>query len=116
MIATVDLVVEGNDGDVRAAALSALQRGQRVLVVLRSADERAARRLRRTLRTAVGTGSDRLRVITSATVVCVDGVDGVEAVVVRHATTGRLSAVNASAFLSSDTLKRQERWPLSGQR
>jgi len=39
-------------------------------------------------------------VMTHADVVCVDGVDGVEAVVIRHARTGRLSAVNASAFLS----------------
>jgi hypothetical protein len=35
-----------------------------------------------------------------AEVVCVDGVDGVEAVVIRHAGTGRLYAVNASAFLA----------------
>ena len=39
--------------------------------------------------------------MTSAEVVCVDGVDAVEAVVVRHAPTGRLSAVNASAFVSA---------------
>jgi hypothetical protein len=35
-----------------------------------------------------------------------DGVDGLEAVVVRHATTGRLSAVNASAFVSFDASSR----------
>ena len=40
--------------------------------------------------------------MTRAEVVCVDGVDGVEAVVIRHAPTGRLSAVNASAFVSFD--------------
>ena len=39
----------------------------------------------------------QLRVIAGAEVVCVDGVDAVEAVVVHHAPTGRLSAVNASA-------------------
>ena len=38
--------------------------------------------------------------MTNAEVVCVDGVDGVEAVVIRHSRTGRLSAVNASAFLA----------------
>ena len=102
MIATVDLVIAGDGSAVRAAAVSALQRGQRVLVVLRSADARAARRLRRTLRKTAGAGCGQLRVITSAEVVCVDGVDGVEAVVVRHVPTGRLSAVNASAFLSCD--------------
>jgi hypothetical protein len=41
-------------------------------------------------------------VMTSAEVACVDGVDGVEAVVIRHAPTGRLYAVNASAFLSCE--------------
>jgi hypothetical protein len=35
----------------------------------------------------------------------VDGVDGVEAVVIRHAPTGHLSAVNASAFLPRDARK-----------
>ena len=44
--------------------------------------------------------------MSSAEVVCVDGVDGVEAVVVRHVATGNLSAVNASAFLSCDGQKR----------
>jgi len=105
MIGTVDLVIAGDGSAVRAAAVSALQRGQRVLVVLRSADARAARRLRRTLRTTMGAGCGQLRVITSAEVVCVDGVDGVEAVIVRHTPTGHLSAVNASAFLSCDAQK-----------
>ena len=40
---------------------------------------------------------------TSAEVVCVDGVDGVEAVIIRNTRTGRLSAVNASAFLSCES-------------
>jgi len=105
MIGTVDLVIAGDGSAVRAAAVSALQRGQRVLVVLRSADARAARRLRRTLRATMGAGCGQLTVVTSAEVVCVDGVDGVEAVVVRHALTGHLSAVNASAFLSCDAQK-----------
>jgi hypothetical protein len=46
-------------------------------------------------------------VITGAEVVCVDGLDDVEAVVIRHARTGRLSAVNASAFVSSDSPSRR---------
>ena len=33
--------------------------------------------------------------------ICADGVDGVEAVVIRHARTGRLSAVNAPALYRS---------------
>ena len=105
MIATVDLVIAGDGSAVRSAAVAALQRGQRVLVVLRSADARAARRLRLALRKTLGAGCGQLRVITSAEVVCVDGIDGVEAVVVRHVPTGHLSAVNASAFLSCDDQK-----------
>jgi thioredoxin reductase len=102
MIGTVDLVIAGKGRAVCAAAASALQGGQRVLVVLRSADSRAAGRLRRTLRKTMGAGSGQLTIITSAEVVCVDGVDAVEAVVVRHVRTGHLSAVNTSAFLSCD--------------
>lgn len=102
MIGTVDLVVAGDVSAARAAAVSALQRGQRVLVVLRSADARVARRLRRVLLETAGADGGHLTVMSSAEVVCADGVHGVEAVVVRHVPTGRLSAVNASAFVSFD--------------
>lgn len=44
----------------------------------------------------------QLSVLTHAEVVCVDGIDGVEVVVIRHARMGRLCAVNASAFLACD--------------
>jgi hypothetical protein len=40
--------------------------------------------------------------MTNAEVVCVDGVERVEAVIIRYARTGRLFAVNASAFVSCD--------------
>lgn len=105
MNGTVDLVIAGDGGAMRAAAVSALRRGQRVLVVLGSANARVARRLRRILLRIADANGGQLRVITSAEVVCVDGVDGVEAVVVRHAPTGHLSAVNASAFLCCDAQK-----------
>ena len=100
MIGTVDLVIAGDGSAAHAAAVSGLQRGQHVLVVLPSADARVARRLRRSLLEIAGADGSRLTVMTRAEVVCVDGIDGVEAVVVRHALTGRLSAVNASAFVS----------------
>jgi hypothetical protein len=99
---TVDLVVAGDGSAARAAVVSALRRGECVLVVLRSADAQRAQRLRGTLLRAAGAGSGQLRVMTGAEIVCVDGIHGVEAVVVRHAPTGRVSAVNASAFLSFD--------------
>ncbi len=106
MNGTVDLVVAGDASAARAAAVDALRRDERVLVILRSGDARIARRLRRTLRRTVGADSGRLHVMTNAEVVCVDGVDGVEAVVIRHLPTGHLSAMNASAFVSPDASAR----------
>ena len=102
MIRTVDFVVVGDGVAARAAAVDALQQGRRVLIVLRSGDPRAGRRLRRCLRRTAGADVGRLTVMTGGEVVCVDGVDAVEAVVLRHVRTGRLSAVNASAFVSFD--------------
>jgi thioredoxin reductase len=93
---TVDLVVTGDETAAVAAAVDAVRRGQRVLVVLRSAGARVVSRLRRLSRAA----KNQLTVMTNTEVVCVDGVGGVEAVVVRYRRTGRLCAVNASAFLS----------------
>jgi hypothetical protein len=85
---SVDLVVTGDETAAVAAALDAVRRGQRVLVVLRSDDARVVPRLRR----LCGAAKNQLTVITNAEVVCVDGVDGVEAVVVRYTRTGRLCA------------------------
>jgi hypothetical protein len=93
-------VIAGDGGAARAAAVDALRRGQRVLIALRCADAGVARRLRTSLLKNADVDDGRLTVITGTEVVCADGVDGVEAVVLRHATTGRLSAVNASAFVS----------------
>ena len=97
---TVDLAVTGDESAAAAAAVDAVRRGQRVLVVLRSGGPRVVPRLRRLCQAA----KSQLTVMTNAEVVCVDGVGGVEAVVVRHTRTGRLGAVNTSAFLSCDGL------------
>jgi len=97
---TVDVVIAGDGGTARRVAVRALRRGDRVLIVLRSVDPGIARRLRTSLLEAAGADGDQLRVIAGAEVVCADGIDGVEAVVVRHRPSGRLSAVNASAFVS----------------
>jgi thioredoxin reductase len=101
-VGTVDLVVTGDDRAALAAAVDAMQRGRCVLVVLRSGDARAVQRVRRRLCRAANSDDSRFTVMTNAEVVCVDGVDGVEAVVIRHSRTGYLYAVNASAFLSCD--------------
>jgi hypothetical protein len=97
---TVDLVVVGDHGPARAAAIEALQGGRRVLVVLRAGDGPMARRLRRSLSAGGHAAAGQLTLITGAEVVCADGIGGVEAVVVRHLRTGRLSAVNTSACVS----------------
>jgi len=102
MIRTVDLVITGAGSAALAAATDALRRGQRVLAVLRSGDPRVERGFRQRLRTAANAEGSRVTVMTNAEVVCVDGVHGVEAVVIRYARTGRLCSVNASAFLSCD--------------
>jgi thioredoxin reductase len=102
MTGTVDLVISGDGLAARAAAVDALRSGRRVLIVLGSGDGRQAQQLRRCLRKMAGAECGRLWVVTNAAVVCADGVDAVEAVVIRHAPTGRLSAVNASAFVSFD--------------
>ena len=100
MIRTVDLVIAGTSGGTFDAAADALRHGRRVLVLLRSGDARGFRR--RLCRTA-NVDCRQVTVMSGADVVCVDGVDGIEAVVIRHARTGRLLAVNASAFLSCDS-------------
>ena len=82
-----------------AAAVDALRRGRRVLVVSRSG---AVRRFRRCVRPAANADDSQLTVMTNAEVVCVDGVGGVKAVVIRQARTGRLRFVNASALLPYD--------------
>jgi thioredoxin reductase len=91
---TVDLVVTGDESAGVATAVDAVRCGRRVLVVLRSAGPRIVPRLRRLCRAA----KNQLTVMTNAEVVCVDGVHGVEAVVIRCVSTGCLRAVNASAF------------------
>lgn len=84
----VDLVVTGADTPALALAVDAVRHGRRVLVVLRSGDARVVRRFCRDLCRAAN--GSQLMVMTNAEVVCVDGVDSVEAVVIRHSRTRRL--------------------------
>jgi hypothetical protein len=72
------------------------------LDVLRADDRFQQLHLPAASSTAARSRPTQLTVMTRAEVVCADGVGGVEAVVVRHAATGRLSAVNALAFISFD--------------
>lgn len=96
---TVDLVIAGTEGAVLTDVCSAVVRGLRVLVVLRSGGPAAAQRVRRAVLSMTGNPKARLTVMASADVVCVDGVEQVEAVVIRYPRTGRMVAVNASGFI-----------------
>jgi hypothetical protein len=87
--------VTGDERAAVAAAVDAVRRGQRVLVVLRSGGSQRVAHLRRLCRAAKG----QVTVMTSAEVACVGGVEGV---VVRYPRTGRLCAINTPAFLSCD--------------
>lgn len=102
MIRTVDLVIAGGGNRAFTAAAAALQDSRRILVLLRSSDPRVGQRFRRRLHNAVHVSRGQVTVATNAEAVCVDGVNGVEVVVIRHVRTGHLRAVNASAFLACD--------------
>ena len=99
MINTVDLVIMGGEPAATVAAVDAVGRGLRVLVVIRECGSLFPRRLRRAIGTA-RLSSHLLTVLTGAEVVCVDGVPSVEAVVVRQLRTGRLVAFNAAAVVA----------------
>jgi len=94
----VDLVIVASESSGIAAAIEAARAGLRVLVVIGSTRVPLVRRLRRALRAAGAPARGRVAVFTNAEVVCVDGLDRVEAVVVRRIGTGRLIGVNASAI------------------
>jgi len=99
---TVDLVIAGSGSRESAAAVEALRCGRRVLIVLGSGNAGAGRRFRRCLCRARRARGGQVTVVTGAEVVCVDGVNDVEAVVIRYTRSGRLLAVNTSAFLACD--------------
>jgi thioredoxin reductase len=93
---TVDLVIVAGDSSAISAAIDAARRGMRVLVVIGSRRVPLRRRLRRALRDASARVRCGVTVFTNTEVVCVDGLHGVEAVIVRRLGTGRLIGVNAS--------------------
>jgi hypothetical protein len=94
----VDLVIVAGDSCAIPVAVDAARRGIRVLVVIRSPRVRWIRRLRRALCSAGPRVRRGVAIFTNAEVVCVDGLDRVEAVIVRRIGTGRLIGVNASAI------------------
>jgi hypothetical protein len=96
---TVHTVIVGADGGAVAATIDAVRRGIPVLVVIRSGRASVVRRFRQSLRSAAAWPSPLVTIVAGAEVACVDGVNGVEAVVVRQLRTGRLIGVNARAVL-----------------
>jgi len=99
MTRTVDIVIVGANAAAFAATADAASRGLRVLLVMRPRLASLSREFRQSLRT-IGVSSRRqVSVISGAELACVDGVNAIEAIVVRHVRTGRLVGVNASALL-----------------
>ncbi len=103
MTRTVDVVIVGENAPAIAAAIDAVRRGLRVLVVIRGRRSRQARQFRQKVARAGSLMPQQLTVLTGAEVVCVDGVTSIEAVVVRRLRTRRLIGFNASALLALGT-------------
>lgn len=99
---TVDVVIVCGNEDAVAPLVDAALRGMRVLVVIRPGSAGLARHFRQSLRAAGVVSQRHVTFVTGSEVACVDGVHGVEAVVVRHVRTGRLIGFNASALLTFD--------------
>lgn len=99
MTRTVDVIIVGGSLAAIAATVDAVRRGQRVLVVTRSRHPGLGRSLRQAIGLAGAPPPHQLTVLTGAEVACVDGVNAIEAVVVRQLKTRRLVGFNASALL-----------------
>lgn len=99
MTRRVDIVIVGANAAAFAATADAANRGLRVLLVIRPRLASLSRKLRQSLRTIRGSSRRQVSVSSGAELACVDGVNAIEAVVVRHIRTGRLVGFNASAHL-----------------
>jgi succinate dehydrogenase/fumarate reductase flavoprotein subunit len=99
MTRTVDVVIVGGGPAAVAAAIDAVGSGLRVLIVGLRNDTRQARVVRQLVESQAPISRGQVIVITGADLVCVDGVNGIEAVVVRRRRTGQLLGFNASALL-----------------
>lgn len=114
MTRTVDLVIIGASAAALAAVADAIGRRLRVLLVTRLRLGGLSFDVRQTLRRLRVASGRQLTVVTGANVVCVDGVRAVEAVVVRHVRTGRLTGFNASAVLNFESCGHRN--PLTGDK
>lgn len=94
MSKTVDLVVAGGGTAAISAAIEAARKGSQVLLVTGPTDRTSVRRIRRLIRSGALRIQQRITVMPGTELVCVDGVGGTEAVVVRHVGSGRLTAFN----------------------
>lgn len=109
MTRTVDLVIVGMSDAGAAAAIDAVERGQRVLVVGESKDARFWRRLRRAAEAAGDNCRERLSLLAGFEVVFVDGIGAVEVVLVRNVRTGGLIGINTGAILATTARTRSRR-------
>ena len=106
MTRSVDIVIVGATADAISAAIESAQRGDCVLMVVRSRALSVARRVRRSIRASGPITARRISVVTGARVECVAGVHSVEAVLLRRINSRKCVDVNASALLDLETTKR----------
>jgi hypothetical protein len=97
---SVDVVVVGAGRRAIDAAAAGVRRGLRVLVVIRSRHGCVARHVRRAVQRVTGSSQGVVTILTGVEVVCVAGINSVEAVLIRRIASGRLLSVNAASFLT----------------
>ena len=107
MTGTVDVVIVGASAAAIAATADAASRGLRVLLVIRPRLASLSREFRQSLRVIRASSPRQVSVASGAELACVDGVNAIEAVVVRQIRTGRLVGVNASALLDCGDPRRK---------
>lgn len=105
MMRTVDIVIVGASAAAITATVDAANRGLRVLLVIQPRLASLSLEHRQTLR-RIRASRRHVSVVAGAEVACVDGVGAIEAVVVRHVRSGRLTGFNASALLHFGELGR----------
>lgn len=109
MTRTVDIVIVGGNAAAVAATIDAVRRGLRVLVVVRRSEPHLTRRFRQAVQRAAALSPRQLTILAGASVACVDGVNTVEAVIVKRLRTHRLIGFNASELLLSKSGRKDGR-------
>ena len=100
----VDLVIVGVTPAACAAAIDAARRRRRVLIVSDTPANRCHRHLLRGLKAHREVQRELVSVLTGVEVVCVDGTNAIEVVLLRTMKTGRMVGINTAAVLVTTPL------------